>query len=89
MKKLPYFRYRHFDALVIMQCVRWYLRYPLSYRNLVEIMEERGVEIAHSTTLRWMQHYAPIFAKNIRYYARPLGKSWRVDETYIKVTTAE
>ena len=71
--------------MIIMQCLRWYLRYPLSYRNLVEIMEERGVDVAHSTILRWIQHYGPIFAKEIRYYTRPTGGTWRVDETYIRV----
>jgi transposase-like protein len=57
----------------------------LSYRDLVELMAERGVAVSHTTILRWVQHYAPEFEKRWSRYARPVGTSWRVDETYIRV----
>lgn len=79
------FKWRHFSSDIILQCMRWYLRYPLSYRNLEEMMTERGLEVDHTTIYRWIQHYSPEFEKRIRWYAKPLGHSWRVDETYIKV----
>ncbi len=65
--------------------MRWYLRYPVSYRNLKEMMEERGVEVDHTTIYRWVQRYAPEFEKRLRWYAKPLGFAWKVDETYIKI----
>jgi transposase-like protein len=76
---------RRFSGLIILQCMRWYLRYPLSYRNLEEMMEERGVEVDHTTIYRWVQKYAPEFEKRLRWYAKPLGFKWKVDETYIKI----
>ncbi|MGP6159784.1 MAG: IS6 family transposase [Vulcanimicrobiaceae bacterium] len=79
------FKGRHFDAEIIVLCVRWYLGYKLSYRDLAEMMAERGVSVAPSTILRWVQHYAPEFEKRWNRFARPVGGSWRVDETYIKV----
>jgi transposase-like protein len=57
------FRGRHFDRDVIILCVRWYLRYKLSFRDLVEMMSERGLHLAHTTILRWVQRYAPEFIK--------------------------
>jgi transposase-like protein len=79
------FKGRHFDHSIIILCVRWYITYKLSYRDLVEMMAERGVDISHTTILRWVQCYIPEFEKRWRRYARPIGTSWRVDETYIKV----
>jgi transposase-like protein len=79
------FRGRHFDREVIILCVRWYLRYKLSFRDLVEMMSERGLNLAHTTILRWVQRYAPEFIKRWNRFGRPAGRSWRVDETYIKV----
>ena len=79
------FRYRHFLPTIILPCLRWYLRYPISYRQLQEMMSERGIEVDHTTIYRWIQHYAPEFEKKVRWYARPLGCSLKVDETYIKV----
>lgn len=79
------FRGRHFDHTVIILCVRWYITYKLSYRDLVEIMAERGVSVSHTTILRWVQHFVPELEKLWHHYARPAGTSWRVDETYIKV----
>src|ERR1700678_3755255 len=79
------FEGRHFDEEVITLCVRWYLRFKLSLRDLVEMMAERGLSIAHTTIMRWVQHYAPEFEKRWRRYARLVGRSWRVDETYVKI----
>jgi transposase-like protein len=79
------FHGRHFDRAIIVLCVRWYITYKLSYRDLVELMAERGVDVSHTTILRWVQHYVPEFAKRWSRYARPVGTSWRVDETYIRV----
>jgi transposase-like protein len=76
---------RHFDREVIILCVRWYLRYKLSLRDLVEIMAERGLSLAHTTILRWVQRYAPEFVKRWNRFSLPAGHSWRVDETYVKI----
>ena len=76
---------RHFDAEIVVLCVRWYLSFKLSYRDLVSMMSERGVNLAHTTILRWVQHYTPEFEKRWKRYARPVGGSWRMDETYVKV----
>jgi transposase-like protein len=61
------------------------LSFKLSYRDLVMMMGERGIGLAHTTILRWVQHYTPEFEKRWQRYARPVGGSWRCDETYIKV----
>ena len=79
------FRGRHFNRTVIILCVRWYSTYKLNYRDLVEMMAERGVAVSHTTILRWVQCYIPEFEKRWNRYARPIGASWRVDETYIRV----
>lgn len=76
---------RHFDREVIILCVRWYLRYKLSFRDLVEMMAERGLPIAHTTIMRWVQRYAPEFEKRWNRFATAPGRSWRVDETYVKI----
>ena len=72
---------RHFDREVIVVCVRWYLRFKLSLRDLVELMAERGLPLAHTTIMRWVQRYAPEFVKRWNRFGRPVGRSWRVDET--------
>ena len=79
------FEGRHFDREVIILCVRWYLRFKLSLRDLVEMMAERGLSMAHTTIMRWVQRYAPEFEKRWRRFARAVGRSWRVDETYVKI----
>jgi transposase-like protein len=76
---------RHFDREVIILCVRWYLRFKLSLRDLVEMMAERGLSLAHTTIMRWVRHYTPEFEKRWRRYALAVGRSWRVDETYVKI----
>jgi len=83
--KSDLFKGRHFEQEVIILCVRWYLRYKLSYRDLVEMMAERGLPIAHTTILRWVRRYAPEFDKRWSRFATPVGTSWRVDETYVKI----
>src|SRR5437016_13762788 len=79
------FKGRHFEREIIVLCVRWYLSFKLSSRDLVQIMSKRGIALAHTTILRWVQRYVPEFEKRWRRYALPVGDSWRVDETYIKV----
>lgn len=81
---LSNFKGHHFDSSIIILCVRWYITYKLSYRDLRDMMAERGVELAHTTILRWLQHYVPVFEKKWNRFARPVGRSWRVDETYIR-----
>ena len=79
------FRGRHFRDEIIVQCVRWYLRYPLSYRDVEEMMAERGLTVDHSTIARWVLQYAPVLNERIRSEVRHPNRSWRVDETYIRV----
>ena len=79
------FKGRHFDRLLITQALRWYITYKLSYRDVCSLMAERGVTVVHTTVMRWVIHYVPVFEKRWKKYARPTGSSWRVDETYIRV----
>src|SRR5216683_1041182 len=81
----PLFGGRWFEDEIIILSLRWYFRYKLSYRDLVEMMAERGLLIAHTTILRWAVQYAEAFQKRWRQCERPVGGSWRCDETYIKV----
>ncbi len=79
------FKWRHYQSEIILRCVRWYLSYPLSYRQVVEMVNERGLDIHHTTVFRWVQEYSPELDKRLRSHLRPTNDSWRVDETYIKV----
>jgi transposase-like protein len=79
------FKGRHFDREIIVLCVRWYLRYKPSFRDLVEMMAERGLSLAHTTIMRWVQRYVPEFEKRWNRFSRQVGGSWRVDETYVKI----
>lgn len=79
------FKWRHFEPEIILLCVRWYCRYQLSYRDLAEMMRERGLPVHHSTLFRWVQRYAPEINQRIRPHLKLAGASYRVDETYIKV----
>src|SRR3954447_21706411 len=81
----PVFRGRHFQDEVIVLCVRWYLRYSFSYRDLEEMMAERGLSVDHSTVARWVLRYAPILNERMRPHLRRPNRSWRVDETYVRV----
>lgn len=85
MSKSDLFKGRHFEQEIIVLCVRWYLRYKLSYRYLFEMMAKRGLTIAHTTNLRWVQRYAPGFDKRWSRFATSTGTSWRVDETYLRI----
>jgi transposase-like protein len=76
---------RHFDREIIILCVRWYLRFKLSFRDLAEMMAERSLPMAHTTIMRWVRRYAPEFERRWNRFARPVGTTWRMDETYIKV----
>lgn len=68
-----------------MLCVRWYLKYPLSYRMLVEMLAERGLKITHTTIMRWVHEYSTILDERIRKYLKSTNDSWRMDETYLKI----
>jgi putative transposase len=75
----------HYPLDVMLTCVRWYVAYPLSLRHLEEMMAERGVDVDHSTAQRWAIKLLPVLEKAFRRRKRPVGKSWRMDETYIRV----
>ena len=79
------FKGRQFPGEVIVLCVRWYLRYPLSYEHVTELVAERGVEVDASCIWRWVQAYAPELNKRCRPHLKPTNKSYRIDETYINV----
>jgi transposase-like protein len=79
------FKWRHFQTEIILTCTRWYLRYALSYRDLEEMMIERGLSVDHTTIYRWVQAYAPEIDMRSRPYLKQTNDSWRVDETYVKV----
>ena len=81
------FKWRHFSGDMMLWGVRWYCKYGISYRELQEMMEERGLNVDHTTLYRWVQHYAPELERRTRWYRRGRHNtgSWRVDETYIRV----
>ena len=80
------FKWRQFEGEIILWAVRWYCRYGISYRDLEQMMGERGVPVDHSTIYRWVQRFAPEIGKRLRWQWRcPQSTSWRVDETYVKV----
>lgn len=76
---------RHFDREVIISCVRWYFRFKRSLRDLMEMIAERGLSIAHTTLMRWVQRCAPELEKRWQRFARAVGRSWRADETYVQI----
>src|SRR5437764_4192692 len=84
-KRPALFKGRHFEAEIIVLCVRWYLRYPLSFRQLEEIMAERKLSVDHVTIWRWVQRYAPELNRRCGRELRKTNRSWRVDETYCRV----
>jgi len=79
------FKGSQFEREIILWGVRWYVAYPMSYRQLEEMMGERGAAVDHSTLNRWVIKYAPEFEKQFRRRQRPVGRSWRLDETYVKI----
>ena len=78
------FKGAHFPSEVILMGVRWYVAYPLSTRHVEELMEERGVDVDHSTLKRWVIKYSPQLEEAFHRRKRPVWVSWRLDETYIK-----
>src|SRR5881628_2518 len=74
-----------FPSDVIMLAVRWYLRFGLSYRDVEELLAERGIEVDHVTVYRWVQRFTPLLAEAARARQHVIGDRWRVDETYVKV----
>ncbi len=85
MSKSHLFKWRHFLPAIIIRCVRWYCRYSLSYREVEELTQERGLRVDHSTVFRWVQAYARQLDKRCRCHLRPPTGSWRVDEVYVQV----
>ncbi|PGR95009.1 IS6 family transposase [Bacillus pseudomycoides] len=85
MKKENLFKWKHYQPDIILLTVRWYLRYNLSFRDLMEMMKERGLSISHTTIMGWVHQYGPELDKRIRRHLKLTNDSWRVDETYIKV----
>jgi len=79
------FKWRHFEPTIILLCVRWYCRYQLSYRDLEEMMKERGLTVDHTSIFRWVQRHAPEINKRICPRSKMSSTSYRIDETYIKV----
>ena len=79
------FKGSHFEKEIILWGVRWYVAHPISYRQLEEMMQERGVLVDHSTFNRWVSKYAAEFEKQFRCRQQPVGRSWRMDETYVRV----
>ncbi len=77
------FKWRHYESEIILLCVRWYCRYALPYRDLAEMMRERGLEVHHSTIFRWVQAYAPEINRRMRPHLKMTGTSYRIDETYV------
>lgn len=79
------FKGSQFEREIILWGVRWYVAYPISYRQLEEMMGERGVAVDHATLNRWVIKYAPKVEQQFRRHQRPVGRSWRLDETYVKI----
>jgi IS6 family transposase len=79
------FKWRQFEPEVILLAVGWYLRFSLSYRDVEELLSERGISVDHVTLWRWVQRYAPELEKRLRKRLKATSDSWRVDETYVRV----
>jgi putative transposase len=82
------FKGAHFPQEIILTCVRWYVAYPLSCRHVEELMEERGVSVDHATINRWVLKYSPQLEATFQRRKGPVGRRWRMDETYIRVKGA-
>src|SRR3981189_3771914 len=78
-------KWRQTAPELILCAVRWYLRYSLSLRDVEELLTERGLQADHTTIWRWVQRYGPELEQRLRSHLKPTNKSWRVDETYIRV----
>jgi len=84
-RQIGSFKGRRFMSEVILWALRWYLAFPISYRDLACMVFDRGVEVDHTTLFRRVQAYAPTLERRSRQHLRPCKGSWRVDETYIKI----
>jgi len=85
MKTPNPFKFKQFQGDVILLCARWYLRYALTYRDLVEMMAERGLDMVHTTIMRWVHQYSPELDKRTRPHLKKTNDSWKVDETMVKI----
>jgi transposase, IS6 family len=83
------FKWRHYPGAVILCCVRYYLRYPLAYGHVAELMKERGLAVDGSCVWRWVQAYGPELEKRCRRHLKPTLKSYRVDETFIRINGSD
>ena len=81
----PIYLRRRFSPETIEQCVRWYITYRLSYRDLVAMMAEQGIVVSHTTIMRWVLRYVPEYERRWSRFARSPGSSWRMDETAVDV----
>jgi transposase-like protein len=81
----PIYRRRRYSPELIEQCVRWYLTYRLSYRDLTAMMAERDVTVSHTTIMRWVRHYVPEYERRWCRFSKPTHSSWRMDETSVSV----
>jgi transposase-like protein len=81
----PMYWGRHFAPETIELCVRWYITYRLSYRDLAAVMAERNIVVSHTTIMRWVLRYVPDYERRWARFARPAGSSWRMDETAVSV----
>src|SRR5437879_12357339 len=79
------FRGRHFEPEIIATCVRWYLRFSLSLRNVEERMAERGLMVDHTTVWRWCQKYGPVIYHRLRGKLKYTTTTWHMDETYVRI----
>jgi transposase-like protein len=85
MTRPALFKWRQTETGIILCAVRWYLRYSLSLRDVEELLDERGLYVDHTTVWRWVQDYGPELEQRLRRHLKPTNKSWRVDETYLRV----
>jgi transposase, IS6 family len=79
MENQNLFKWKHYQPDIILLTVRWYLRYTLSFRDLVEMMEERGLSIAHTTIMRWVHQYGPELDERVRRHFKITNDFWRVN----------
>ena len=81
----PLFWKRKFEPHVIVTCVRWYLRFCLSLRDLEELMAERGLAVDHTSIWRWIQAYGPEVSRRLRGVVKPKSATWHIDETFVRI----
>jgi putative transposase len=79
------FKWRRFAPDIIITAVRWYVSYQLSYRDVKEMLAERGISVAHTSVFRWVIKYVPQLERHFREHKKPVGRSWRMDETYVRI----